>query len=619
MPTKEAGRREGRKRIQGTTHCNNSTDRQQQHPVGRVPFLLLPMSTKKRELKERLSRSIVRTLQHLNPGAAKVQSPEFHYEIDRRARNLDVERINNVAPRGHAKSTLMVVGMTLWHIFLEPIYRELTGKLVRYDEDNDHRDYEAAYVLLISKTQKDAKKRLRELKYVLGDKDSGKQSKRLKALFGDWGEETALKWRDDMIILKDGTVVQAVGTGQNVHGLKEGNTRPTLIIVDDPENEENTKTPEAKQSNMKWLFQGIIPSLDPQVGRALVIGTPIDTSCMVVNLHNSWVDPDKQDCDSIWFQNDKEREISRWSVSEDGDLEDRLKPNEHIEEDDNGRWLVKPQLLWPAWFGREKLEAKYQDIKDTDGISVGVYFRMYECKVVGDEEQIFRPSFFKYTWVGSLLYDDMGNPYLRILALHGHKLDEPEILPVSITTGIDPAYSTSARSDRTAIVNIATAPDDRIFELEGVYRKIEPTMLLNIIERNAEEFEPRRTMMEANGPQKFVYEQVVTETSVRCIPDAAANQQAKKGEGGRIHQLQPFMAPTENDDGEILETPRFHHRRESPLKQELLSYPRGKDDYADACEKAVRIRTRPHHEVVLEGGGPSPTSRRRPLQDPMLS
>ena len=216
------------------------------------------------------------------------------------------------------------------------------------------------------------------------------------------------------------------------------------------------------------------------------------------------------DNDSIWFQNDKEREISRWSISPDGDVEPG--PGESIETDDNGTWLVKDELLWPEWYDRGRLQSEYNDIQSTDGISTGVYYRMYECKVVGDEEQIFRPAFFTYTWVGSLLFDVMGNPYLRILGLHGRKLDNPELVPVAITTGIDPAYSTSARADRTAIVNIATGPNDRIFELEGMYEKVAPKMLLHSIEANNDEFEPRRSMMDANGPQKYVYETVRDET-----------------------------------------------------------------------------------------------------------
>lgn len=575
------------------------------------------MSSQKRKLKERICTSIVRTLQTINPGAAKVASPAFHHEIDRRIRNLSVEKVNCVAPRGHAKSTLMAVALTLWHIFLEPIYREVTGALVRKDKANDYRPYEPAYVLLISKTQKDAKKRLRELKNVLGDEEANQQSEKFTALFGDWGESTALTWREDMIILKDGTTVQAIGTGQNVHGLKEGNTRPTLIIVDDPENEENTKTPEAKAANMRWLFQGIVPSRDPQVGRVCVIGTPIDTSCMVVNLHRSWQKAEMEDNDSIWFQNDRAREISRWSVSPDGDLE--AGPGEHFEDDDNGRWLVKPRLLWPEWFGKDKLDSEYNDIKTTDGISVGVFHRMYECKIVGDEEQIFAPSFFGYTWVGVLMRDDNGRPYLRILAVHGRALDEPKLVPVSITTGIDPAYSTSERSDRTAIANVATDKEDNIYELPGLYEKVDPVNLLGVIEANDREFDPSRSMMEANGPQKYVYEQVNSETSVRALPDQSANSQKKKGEGGRIHQLQPYLAPTTNDDGEVLETPRFHHREGSPLKDELLNYPRGKDDFADATEKAVRIRTRPTHDVQTGGAPRGGGGRIIKIQDPMLS
>ena len=51
--------------------------------------------------------------------------------------------------------------------------------------------------------------------------------------------------------------------------IKVGSQRPTLIIVDDPEDENNTKTAEAMESNLRWLLQSAVPSLDPLKGKIL--------------------------------------------------------------------------------------------------------------------------------------------------------------------------------------------------------------------------------------------------------------------------------------------------------------------------------------------------------------
>ena len=81
--------------------------------------------------------------------------------------------------------------------------------------------------------------------------------------------------------LKDGSMIICKGTGQQLRGIKHGNQRPTLIIVDDPEDENNTKTSESMEANLRWLLQSAVPSLDPKKGRIAIIGTPIHQRCMV--------------------------------------------------------------------------------------------------------------------------------------------------------------------------------------------------------------------------------------------------------------------------------------------------------------------------------------------------
>ena len=66
--------------------------------------------------------------------------------------------------------------------------------------------------------------------------------------------------------------------------MKHGNQRPTLVILDDPEDMNNTKTAEAMEFNLKWLLQSMAPALDAKRGRLAVIGTPQHQRCMVETL-----------------------------------------------------------------------------------------------------------------------------------------------------------------------------------------------------------------------------------------------------------------------------------------------------------------------------------------------
>ena len=72
-------------------------------------------------------------------------------------------------------------------------------------------------------------------------KDCLDYSSNFRSLFGYWGQYSAKQWSKSEIELKDGSMIICKGTGQQLRGIKHGNQRPTLIILDDPEDENNTK------------------------------------------------------------------------------------------------------------------------------------------------------------------------------------------------------------------------------------------------------------------------------------------------------------------------------------------------------------------------------------------
>ena len=127
-----------------------------------------------------------------------------------------------------------------------------------------------------------------------------------RSIFGYWGSHSAKSWSKSEIELKDGSVVICKGTGQQLRGIKVGNQRPTLIIVDDPEDENNTKTAEAMETNLRWLLQSAVPSVDPRKGRIVIIGTPQHQRCLVETLKgmHGW--------DNMTFKPDFENNIALW-------------------------------------------------------------------------------------------------------------------------------------------------------------------------------------------------------------------------------------------------------------------------------------------------------------------
>lgn len=543
---------------------------------------------KAQQLKKKMAMSIILFLKLCIPGMAKATSPSFHFEIEKGLLDLDRKSFNIVAPRGHAKSSLVAVAFVLWHLFLQDYYEYLIGRTDKYEKKQK-------YIVLVSKTQKEAIKRLRSIKQVLGDLKSGKQSKRFLSLFGDYGESTAVKWTDALIILKNGSSIEAVGTAQQVRGMLEGTQRPTLAVVDDPEDEGNTKTIDSMMHNRYWLLQGIAPALDPKVGRWVVIGTPQNTDCMVVHLHRALGK------NSLWFQNDLATGTSRWSNSGTREEQDIEKESLDELEDD---WIEKKTVLWPEWVGEDQLKV-HKDLAE-EMTMLGSYYREWECKVVGNEEQVFKPEFFEHTWDGEIKRDLTGQSYIRLTHIAGVQLDEPRDITVSISTAVDPAFSVSQYSDRTAIANLATDTEDNMYELEGVYKKLEPDVLLSGIVENHERIQPRIGVIEVTAAQIFVAQELYNQHGLNYVHDKP--QDKKKGEGSRIERLQPQM-----------KAGKFFHRKGSPLRSELLSYPRGKDDYADATEKAMRFRIKPRTSSVILNQTELAKSKKREYYDYMTA
>ncbi|MEM8598357.1 MAG: hypothetical protein AAGF99_00410 [Bacteroidota bacterium] len=559
------------------------------------------------QAKARLAMSPLQVTRELILGAFPEEPhAEFapaHRVIENRYLDYGVTFLNLVAPRGMAKSTIVAGGCALHHLFFEDIHRWM---LLPSEYRPPAPKKTRKHVVLISKVQKEAKKRLGTIKHVL------EHSERFKELYGDWGPETAKKWTEEQVVLKDGSIITAIGTGQSVRGLNEVGLRPTLAILDDPEDEENTRTVERMDANRKWLLAAVRPALDKKRGRLVVIGTPQNMQSMVVQLHEAFVggqalhDFERGDeqvkADSVWFQNLPDAVDAfgepcenRTSVKPGEGIVVDEAAGERIEEDDDGtRWIVRPGLLWLAWLDRDALEEERKLCEKTVGL--GVFYREWCCLVVGDAEQVFKPTYFAQTWRGYLELDPRPTGVDHVLVVthrRGEALDEPERLAVRTSTGIDPAFSTSATADRTAISNVATTHDDQIYELAGVYRRLHTSQLLGAIAQNHEQMRPARGLMEVTGAQDFVAQQLHEHHSIRYIKDRPRVK--KKGEGSRIASLETYMRPPAED-----RPARFWHLEGSPLKGECLSYPRGKDDKADSTEKAVRCRVRPDSPDVLD-------------------
>lgn len=107
-----------------------------------------------------------------------------------------------------------------------------------------------------------------------------------KLLLQDYGDLSTEYWGTKSIQTKTGIKFMARSKGQKVRGLKFRKKRPEIIIIDDPETLDDTRTKERRDKTYRWFFSEVLPARDKQTGRIFFIGNLLHTDCLLRRLQN---------------------------------------------------------------------------------------------------------------------------------------------------------------------------------------------------------------------------------------------------------------------------------------------------------------------------------------------
>jgi hypothetical protein len=162
-----------------------------------------------------------------------------------------------LAPRGNAKST--------WATFAYPIWCACHGT--------------EPYIVLTSDTGDQARQYLDNIRNELEGNDG---------LLRDYPDlvEGATSWSQDKVRLGNGVVLKALGTGSKIRGRRERQHRPTLILVDDPQNEEHIISPLQRERSWNWLVKDVCNAGGPRTN-ILVLGTALHRESIVCRLQTT--------------------------------------------------------------------------------------------------------------------------------------------------------------------------------------------------------------------------------------------------------------------------------------------------------------------------------------------
>lgn len=191
---------------------------------------------------------------------------DFHSELLDMLGDRNEKMVEILGFRGSAKSTFGSLALPLWAALEYP-------KLY-------------PFILPIADTSLQAGTNIANIKTELENNMLIKQD--YGAITGkiveDWTLESEEEWQAKNMLLSTGVRILARSRGQKVRGLRHKEHRPKLVIVDDPEDLEWVRSKDNRDKTERWLRGEVIPAIDEQNGRLIVIGNQLHTDALMSRL-----------------------------------------------------------------------------------------------------------------------------------------------------------------------------------------------------------------------------------------------------------------------------------------------------------------------------------------------
>ncbi len=297
--------------------------------------------------------------------------------------------------------------------------------------------------------------------------------------------ERGSKWTESDIEIIHGVAdhtVRLIGlgiTGQ-VRGINIEDYRPDLIIVDDPEDEENTATPEQRDKISNLFFgavqKSLVPATENPDAKLAILQTPLHRECLIETLmHDPMFESRRYGCFNL-------DQTSRWE--ERFTTEDLRKEKE-------------------AHIARNKLH---------------VWLREMECRLTSPETASFR-----YEWLG--LYEMVPDGATYFIAID----------PAPVRS--EQALQKNRQTDYQAIVVIAVKGKDVYLVEYSNLRDQNPEMVGAELMRLTFKYHPRAVGIETVSYQRMLKWYVEKTFKEHNIPVFVREIKDKRSKTVRIRQM----------------------------------------------------------------------------------
>lgn len=159
-------------------------------------------------------------------------------------------------PRAHAKSTHFDIFMPLWLIFQQtPLI---------------------SFMVVVNKSQDGANRLLGDIQAEL------EYNQRLIADFG--AQKGVSSWTEGEFKTSGGIKFLAVGRGQSPRGLRDRESRPDYIVIDDLDDDELCRNERRVREVTDWVVEALFGATDLGQGRFIMVGNLISKNSVLANM-----------------------------------------------------------------------------------------------------------------------------------------------------------------------------------------------------------------------------------------------------------------------------------------------------------------------------------------------
>lgn len=187
---------------------------------------------------------------------------DFHDELDSLLDDHSLRFLSVIGFRGSAKSSKGSLAL--------PLYLAL------------ERPDQFPFIIIVAETKDQVIENIANIRTELEENDM------VRLDYGDMSEGVSKQkeWTKTAILLKNGVRILGLSRGQRIRGRRHRQHRPSIVVVDDPEEAEKVDKKEYRDKTERWIRGEVIPAIEESKARLIVLGNILHTDAIMQRLKN---------------------------------------------------------------------------------------------------------------------------------------------------------------------------------------------------------------------------------------------------------------------------------------------------------------------------------------------